>query len=61
MRNAVLSNKFDTVMGPAKYDSDGVAIFTSTASQWWDGKQQMVYPFKLSKWKIKLAPPWNQR
>ncbi|MGB6066812.1 MAG: amino acid ABC transporter substrate-binding protein [Desulfomonilaceae bacterium] len=61
VRQAVLSNKFDTVMGPVKYDTDGVALFTSTGSQWWDGKQQMVYPFDLAKWKVKLAPPWNQR
>jgi branched-chain amino acid transport system substrate-binding protein len=61
VRDAVLSNKFDTVMGPVKYGSNGVAIFTSTASQWWDGKQQMVYPFDLANHKTKLAPPWDKR
>ena len=54
-------NEFDTVNGKVKYNKDGVAVFTSTASQWWNGKQMTVYPFKWSKYKIKLAPPWNKR
>ena len=61
VRQAVLDNEFETVNGKVKYDKDGVAIFTSTASQWWNGKQMTVYPFEWSKYKIKLAPPWNKR
>ena len=61
VRQAVLDNEFETVMGKAKYDKDGVAVFTSTASQWWNGKQMTVYPFKWTDYKIKLAPPWNKR
>lgn len=61
VRQAVLDNEFETVNGKVKYDKDGVAIFTSTASQWWNGKQMTVYPFKWSKHKIKLAPPWDKR
>ncbi len=61
VRQAVLDNEFETVNGKVKYDKDGVAIFTSTASQWWNGKQMTVYPFNWSKYKIKLAPPWNKR
>ncbi|MBC8417764.1 MAG: amino acid ABC transporter substrate-binding protein [Desulfobacterales bacterium] len=61
VRQAVLDNEFETVNGKVKYDKDGVAIFTSTASQWWNGKQMTVYPFKWSEYKIKLAPPWNKR
>ena len=61
VRQSVLSNKFDTVMGSVKYDAKGVAIFTSTAHQWWNGRQMTVYPFELAKWKTKLAPPWNER
>jgi branched-chain amino acid transport system substrate-binding protein len=61
VRQAVLDGKFETVMGPVDYAENGVAIFTSTASQWWDGKQMTVYPFELSKWELKLAPPWNER
>lgn len=61
VRQAVLDNKFETVMGPVKYQPNGVANFTSTASQWWDGKQMTVYPFKWARWKLKMAPPWDQR
>lgn len=61
VRQAVLSNNFDTVMGPVKYGPNGVAVFVSTASQWWDGKQLMVYPFETSKWEVKPAPPWGER
>jgi hypothetical protein len=49
------------MMGKVKYDKNGVATFVSTASQWWDGKQMTVYPFELTKYKIKLAPPWKER
>lgn len=61
VRQAVLDNEFDTVNGKVKYNEEGVAVFTSTASQWWNGKQMTVYPFDWSKYKIKLAPPWNKR
>ena len=61
VRQAVLANEFDTVMGDVKYGSNGVAIFTSTAHQWWDGKQRTVYPFELADFELKLAPPWSER
>lgn len=61
VRQAVLDNEFETVMGKVKYNKDGVAVFTSTASQWWNGKQMTVYPFEWTEYKIKLAPPWNKR
>jgi branched-chain amino acid transport system substrate-binding protein len=61
VREAVLGHTFETMMGPVKYDPQGVAVFTSTASQWWDGKQMTVYPFDVANWELKLAPPWNER
>ena len=61
VREAVLTNEFETVMGKVKYNKDGVAVFLSTASQWWDGKQMLVYPFDRAAWKVKLAPPWDKR
>lgn len=61
VRQAVLANEFQTVMGKVKYDANGVATFVSTAHQWWDGKQMTVYPFNATKYKIKLAPPWDKR
>ncbi|MEW6663825.1 MAG: amino acid ABC transporter substrate-binding protein [Thermodesulfobacteriota bacterium] len=61
VRQAVLDNTFETVMGRVKYGPNGVALFTSTASQWSKGKQMTVYPFDLAKWKVKLAQPWEKR
>jgi branched-chain amino acid transport system substrate-binding protein len=61
VRQAVLENEFETVMGKVNYGKNGVAVFESTASQWWNGKQMTVYPFKWTDYKIKLAPPWNER
>ena len=42
VRQAVLDNEFETVMGKVKYDRNGVATFVSTAHQWWNGKQMTV-------------------
>jgi len=61
VREAVLANEFETVMGKVKYNKDGVAVFLSIAAQWWDGKQMLVYPFDRTTWKFKLAPPWDKR
>lgn len=61
VRQAVLENEFQTMMGKVKYDKTGVATFVSTGSQWWDGKQMTVYPFELTNYKFKLAPPWKER
>jgi branched-chain amino acid transport system substrate-binding protein len=61
VRSAVLANRFETVMGPVKYQPNGVAIFVSTANQWIDGKQELVYPFKWARTSVKLAPRWDQR
>lgn len=61
VRGAVLSDTFDTVMGPVKYRQNGSAVFLSNASQWWDGKQMLIYPSQYATWKVKLAPAWNRR
>lgn len=61
VRAAVLSHRFDTVMGPVKYDEVGHAGFSPVSGQWWDGKQMLVYPSNYAIWKVKLAPPWDQR
>ena len=61
VRNAVLNNRFETVMGPVKYQQNGVATFVSTANQWINGKQELVYPFKWAKTSVKLPPSWEDR
>ncbi len=61
VREAVLADTYETVMGPVSYGLDGVAVFPCTASQWWNGKQMTLYPFDLATWTLRLAPPWNRR
>ncbi|MGD8786985.1 MAG: amino acid ABC transporter substrate-binding protein [Phycisphaerales bacterium] len=61
VRQAVLDNEFNTVMGKVDYDERGIALFTPACFQWWEGNQQIVYPFEYSKFKIKVAPPWDSR
>ncbi len=61
VRQAVLNSRFETVMGPVKYQHNGVAIFVNTASQWMNGKQELVYPFKWARATVKPAPPWGDR
>ncbi len=61
VRQTVLYNDFDTVMGKVDYDERGIALFPLTEFQWWRGKQRIVYPFEYSKFKIKVTPPWNKR
>jgi branched-chain amino acid transport system substrate-binding protein len=61
VRQTVIDNEFQTVMGKVDYDQNGVATFISTGHQWWNGKQMTVYPFKWTDYKAKVAPPWDQR
>ena len=61
IRQAVLDNSFSTVNGIVDYNEQGVALFPLSQSQWWQGKQQVIYPFELSTFKIKIMPPWNKR
>jgi branched-chain amino acid transport system substrate-binding protein len=61
IRQAVLSNIHDTVMGPVKYDEKGIALFNAPDFQWFNGKQELIYPLELAKWKVKPIPPWDNR
>jgi len=61
IRQAVLANEFVTVNGKVKYDDKGIAIFRMPVFQWMNGKQELVYPFDLTKYKVKVAPPWDKR
>jgi len=61
VRQAVLDNEFNTMMGKVKYDSKGVATFPQAFVQWWDGKQEIVYPFEYTKYKVKTFQPWEKR
>jgi len=62
VKQAVVNHEFKaTVMGDVKYLPDGSAVYLSTANQWWDGKQRLVFPVIKGGWKFKLAPPWEKR
>ena len=61
VRQAILANTFNTVMGPVKYNEKGLALFPQIAAQWWDGKQMLVYPTKYAVWTLRLAPAWDKR
>jgi len=62
VRDAVIGGEFKgTVMGDVKYGPDGSAGFQVGTFQWWDGKQQQVYPFLDGSWQTKVMPPWNKR
>lgn len=50
-----------TVMGDLKFDDIGLAVFSSTANQWWDGKQMLFYPPVKGGYQLKLAPDWGKR
>lgn len=62
VRDAFRNGEYkNTVMGDLKFDANGLALFSSTANQWWDGKQMLFYPAVKGGYKLKLAPPWGQR
>lgn len=61
VRQAVLDNEFDTVMGEVDYDENGVAIFPLANFQWWKGQQHLVYPVEHAQFEAKIALPWNER
>ncbi|MCC7100305.1 MAG: amino acid ABC transporter substrate-binding protein [Rubrivivax sp.] len=62
VRDAVAGKEFKgTVQGDVKFDPAGLALITSTANQWWEGKHRLVYPHQAGGWTLKLAPPWDQR
>lgn len=61
IRQALIDNKFETVNGSVDYDEDGVAIFPPAATQWRDGKRELIFPFELTENKIEPIVPWSER
>jgi len=61
VRQAVLDNKCDTVMGKVEYDRRGIAVFRLANFQWKDGKRNVIYPLDLTTCKVQPAPPWDKR
>lgn len=50
-----------TVLGNLKFDENGLALYSMTANQWWNGKQMLFYPVAAAGYKLKLAPDWGKR
>ena len=48
-------------MGPVKYDEKGIALFNAPDFQWFNGKQELIFPLELTKYKVKPIPPWDKR
>lgn len=62
VRDAIVGHEFKgTVQGDVKFDAAGLALITSTANQWWQGRHMLVFPAQAGGWQLKLAPPWDQR
>jgi branched-chain amino acid transport system substrate-binding protein len=61
VRRAVLKGSFQTVLGPIKYQRNGVGVYPCPAFQWWNGKLTPVYQLGKMVSPIKLAPHWRDR
>ena len=61
VRQAVLDNEFETVMGKVDYDEKGVALFPQPNFQWRDGKRVVIYPFDRAIDKPRPMAPWDKR
>jgi branched-chain amino acid transport system substrate-binding protein len=60
VHKAIFNQEFkDTVVGPLKFDETGFALITSVATQWWQGKHQLIFP--NGNWTYRPAPAWNKR
>jgi branched-chain amino acid transport system substrate-binding protein len=60
IHNAIFDQEFkDTVVGDLKFDKTGFALIPSVATQWWNGRHELIFP--NGKWVYKPAPPWNKR
>lgn len=61
IRQSVINNEFDTVLGKIKYAPDGSATYPSPAFQWMDGVQVTIWPEDLAVGKLQWAVPWKDR
>lgn len=63
VRDVYYSGKFvakGTTMGDLKFNEKGLNTFSPVGLQWFQGERHLVYP-PVGTWKLKLAPPWDQR
>lgn len=63
VRDVFYSGTFEakgTTMGDLKFNERGLNTFSPVGLQWFGGERHLVYP-PIGTWKLKLAPPWDQR
>lgn len=61
LRETVIANEYDTVLGKIKYAADGSATYASPAFQWMDGVQVTIWPKNLAVGTLQWAKPWKDR
>ncbi len=44
IREVLLQNSFDTILGPLRFDFSGLSVSTFPVAQWQNGKPELVYP-----------------
>lgn len=55
VHDAIFGKEFkDTVVGDLKFDATGFALIPSVATQWWQGRHQLIFP--NGNWTYKPAP-----
>ncbi len=60
LHDAIFNQEYkDTVIGDLKFDETGFALIPSVATQWWQGRHQLIYP--NGDWTYKPAPAWDKR
>lgn len=60
IHDAIFNQEYkDTVVGDLKFDETGFALIPSVATQWWQGKHQLIFPD--GDWTYKPAPAWDKR
>jgi len=60
VHDAIWGQEFtDTVVGDLQFDDTGFALIPSIATQWWEGRHQLIFPD--GEWTYRPAPPWSER
>jgi branched-chain amino acid transport system substrate-binding protein len=60
IHDAIFNQEFkDTVVGDLKFDETGFALIPSVATQWWEGRHELIFP--NGNWTYKPAPAWSAR
>ena len=60
IHDAIFGQTFEnTLVGPLQFDETGFALIPSIATQWWEGKHELIYPD--GDWTYRPAPAWGDR